>query len=448
MRAPIEVTEYDTLTYNKDFKNSEKYRFLNEKSFKQLVDFIRTFDNPDGDDVHDLMRLAHKKNVGDTVTFKNYVGVIELPDGQQIEILPKVEFQAGGKDQTKRIFLNMLRALKDFPVKVFSTANLGVERMSIYDILINIYLQQVRYLLRKGLRSAYIRNDENLTRFKGKLLVNQQLKYNYSNRQKFFVSFDEFKLDRPENKLIKATLLKLQRVTGSNQNSKLCRQLLRSFDQVNPSNNYELDFSRVQLDRTTIDYEMLIAWAKIFLYGKSFTTFSGEQASRSLLFSMEKLFEGYVAKYVVERASREKQWQVSTQDRGYYLFNRLDNEEAKRFALRPDLVLRSETQETVILDTKWKRLINDPRKNFGISQADMYQMYAYAKKYNTSQIWLLYPVSDQIEEERILTFTSDDQVSVSVFFINLARIEDSIDQLLTLISERVTLKSSAGNRVS
>lgn len=34
-------------------------------------------------------------------------------------------------------------------------------------------------------------------------------------------------------------------------------------------------------------------------------------------------------------------------------------------------------ERTVILDTKWKSLVDNERVNYGISQADMYQMYAY-----------------------------------------------------------------------
>lgn len=433
MTGQIEVKEYDTVTHNKEFINEERYRYIDEGAFEELTDFIRSFVDPDGDDIHDFMRIGHKKNVGDTVTFKNYVGVIELPSGQQIEILPKVEFRAGEQDQTKRIFLNMLRALDEFPAKVFSMANLCVERMTIYDIFINIYLQQVRSLLRKGLRAAYINKSENLARFKGKLLVTKQIKHNYINQQNFFVSYDEFELDRSENRLIKATLLKLKRVTRSNQNSKLCSQLLHSFDQVNASTNFELDFAKVQLDRTTKDYAMLIAWARVFLYDKSFTTFSGDQASRSLLFPMEKMFEAYVAKHVLQTFGA-KQWEVSTQDRGYYLFDELDGVSAKRFALRPDIVLKHPDYGTVVLDTKWKRLVDNPKKNFGISQADMYQMYGYAKKYNSSNIWLLYPVTDQLDADRVFTFTSDDQVSVSVFFVDLVSVDDSIERLAELIN--------------
>ena len=40
----------------------------------------------------------------------------------------------------------------------------------------------------------------------------------------------------------------------------------------------------------------------------------------------------------------------------------------------------------IILDIKWKNLINNKYKNFGISQADMYQMYAYSKKYGSDSM--------------------------------------------------------------
>ena len=45
----------------------------------------------------------------------------------------------------------------------------------------------------------------------------------------------------------------------------------------------------------------------------------------------------------------------------------------KQFALRPDIVIRKDNR-TVILDTKWKYLYKNERNNYGISQADMYQM--------------------------------------------------------------------------
>ena len=58
-------------------------------------------------------------------------------------------------------------------------------------------------------------------------------------------------------------------------------------------------------------------------------------------------------------------------------------------------------ERIVILDTKWKSLINNEKNNYGISQQDMYQMYAYSKKYGTSEIWLLYPVNDEMRNLKL-----------------------------------------------
>ena len=45
------------------------------------------------------------------------------------------------------------------------------------------------------------------------------------------------------------------------------------------------------------------------------------------------------------------------------------------------------------------KLLDSTKSNFGISQADMYQMYAYGKKYNTDSIVLLYPKNSNPDKE-------------------------------------------------
>ena len=193
-----------------------------------------------------------------------------------------------------------------------------------------------------------------------------------------------------------------------------------------------MDFSKVTTDRNTKDYDLLMKWSKVFLKNKSFTTFSGTESARALLFPMEKVFESYVAKHMKSVFS-EIGWNVSYQDTGYYLFNTLNGMDHKKFALKPDVVITRDDGSTVILDTKWKRLFNDVSKNYGISQADMYQMYAYSKKYDTSEIWLLYPINDDVRECDTIRFDSGDGVTVSVFFVDVANIEDSILLLKNLL---------------
>jgi 5-methylcytosine-specific restriction enzyme subunit McrC len=160
---------------------------------------------------------------------------------------------------------------------------------------------------------------------------------------------------------------------------------------------------------------------------QSFTTFSGHTSARALLFPMEKVFEAYVAQNL-KRALADLPWEISTQDKGYYLFN-----SPKQFALRPDLVITREDGSKVVLDTKWKSLTDNPRQNYGISQADMYQMYAYSKKYKTPEIWLLYPVNEEMRDAEISfdSFHQDGGVETKVrlFFVDVTDIQGSLGVL-------------------
>ncbi|WP_458457859.1 McrC family protein, partial [Pseudobutyrivibrio sp.] len=276
--------------------------------------------------------------------------------------------------------------------------------------------------------------EDNLNFYKGKLLVNQHIKTNMVHKEIFYVSFDEFDLNRAENKLVKATLLKLSKITSSAENSKEIRQLLTAFEMIDASVDYEKDFASVHIDRNTKDYEMLMPWSKVFLLNKSFSTFSGDTNSRALLFPMEKVFESYVSQQM-KKIFSPSGWEVRSQDKGYYLFDT----PRKQFQLRPDIVITRDNH-TVILDTKWKSLIDNERKNYGISQQDMYQMYAYSKKYDTPEIWLLYPDNKEMHNHEPIMFTStgiDKLTNVHVFFVDVDKIEDSLNELMDRIEESI-----------
>lgn len=424
----LEVREFDTITENADFENDEKYKYLDAAVFHDLVEFIHEFSGDEENaDALDFMRISYKRNVGDVVTIKNYVGLIQMNDGYQVQVLPKISFDSGedaGNKETKRIFLKMLKSMKDFPSKVFNDACLKVDRMNLYEIFINMYLQEVRQLIKRGIKSAYVVGQEdNLKFYKGKLLTSQHIKTNMAHKERFYVAYDEFHPNRPENKLVKATLLKLQKLTTSAENSKEIRQLLTAFEMVEPSTNYTKDFSQVKIDRNTKDYEMLMQWSKVFLLNKSFTTFSGKNTSRALLFPMESVYESYVAQQM-KKVLGPAGWEVSSQDKGYYLFM----EPRRQFALRPDIVCKR-GDRTVIMDTKWKSLINSERANYGISQSDMYQMYAYSKKYETSEIWLLYPLNDEMRDHSDIKFESGDGTTVRLHFVDLTRMPETLEEL-------------------
>ncbi len=434
MERLLEVKEFDRICCDSSFKS--EYKLLPVEEFNELEEFIHAYaGDEENADALNFLRIGYQRNVGRFISVSNYVGLIQLKSGIQIQVLPKIDFgndPKQGNEETKRVFLQMLRSMKDFPSKAFNEANLNMDQMPLYEIFISMYLQEVRTLVKHGIKSAYVRQEDNLSVFKGKLIVKEHIKKNLVHRERFFVAYDEYLVDRPENRIIKATLLKLQKLSSSAKNQKEIRMLLTAFELVSASTNYQSDFSKAVIDRSTQDYEMLLRWSRVFLLNKSFTSFSGDTKARALLFPMEKVFEAYVAQQLKKAvADANLNWTVSTQDERYYLFDT-----PKQFGLRPDIVISWENNPQIILDTKWKSLTDKPGENYGISQADMYQMYAYAKKYQTSEVWLLYPQNAEMgnhKDKEEIAFHSDDGVNVRLFFVDLAHIEESLALLLNIL---------------
>lgn len=439
----LTAKEYDKIYKKSKVSIDNNKLCLEDEYFHELESFLKDCEPDDSD--YDYDEENENDSIRDFFTIrndyiqvKNYVGIIQLGSGYQIEILPKIDFSDDGdknNKKTKEVFLKMLECLDDYQ-KVFSASDLDIEDMSIFEIFIKLFIDEVKNLVKQGLKSTYITKEDNIKFFKGKFLINEQIKHNLCHKERFYMAFDEFDLNRPENKLIKATLEKLRRLTTNWDNSKEIKLLLNDFETIEASQNYEKDLAKVIIDRNSIVYEKIMQWVKVFLFNKTFTSFHGENNSKALLFNMNKLFEDYVA-HKIDEVFSPKGWKVSAQDKGYYLFN-----SPKMFQLKPDIVIKK-GETTVILDTKWKKLTNDRSKNYGISQNDMYQMYAYSKKYNTPDVWLLYPMNEKMheysdkkiyEDKEQIVFRSNDGVIVRVFFINLAN-DVWVNSLLNFIKK-------------
>lgn len=403
-----------------------KYQALPEKTFDALEAFILANISGAGTETIELLSLSARRSVGKIITARNYVGLITMTDGTVIEILPKI---AGGgitEEETKQIFLEMLKTLNDVTFKDFNVSHLHTDRLNLLEIFIKMFLDEVTVLTKQGLKSAYTPVEANEIFYKGKLLTSRNIKNNLLNKERFFVRYDDFNINRPENRLIKSTLQFLFKATSNGQNSQQATRLLTFFDSVDCSICYEADLSKCFADRNMSHYDKVLSWCRIFLRGNSFTAFAGSEVALALLFPMEKVFENFVAAKLRKHIGRGIN--LRTQDTRYSLFDT----PTRVFALRPDIVLESHGQ-TVVLDTKWK-LLSDSYRNRGISQSDMYQMYAYSKKYEADGIILVYPYTEDVSKTDI-RYTSRDNVLVNVFFIDLRNTDDSISKLLTEISD-------------
>ena len=444
MRESIEIKEF-TRIFCKDDVQDEGLTTVSRALFEDLEQFLFDFNSSN---IHanasEFIKLGSQRYAGKYISVNNFVGVIQTPKGHQVQILPKIDLGRDENDveevnsftQTKKIFLKMIRSLRDLPIKHLDTTNLKTEKLPIFEIFISMYLQEAMILAKRGLKSAYLEHEDNLRFYKGKLMVSEHIKRNTAHKERFYMRYDEYDLNRPENRLIKSTLLKLMSLSMNEQNQKEIRQILTFFELVEPSSNYERDFSLGKKDRTVKDYEMILQWSKVFLFNQSFSTFTGRSQSWALLFPMETVFESYVAQEL-RKACADTSWTISVQDREQWLFDYPNH----KFRLKPDIVIRKDDGSQIILDTKWKSLTDNERMNYGISQSDMYQMYAYSKKYaraggDSPDVWLLYPVNSEMRKytgDRTIEFISKNadvnDVHVHLFFVDLKEIGLSMQTL-------------------
>ena len=451
MRESIEIKEF-TRIFCKDDVQDEGLTTVSRALFEDLEQFLFDFKSSNiHADASEFIRLGSQRYAGKYISVNNFVGVIQTPKGHQVQILPKIDLGSDENDadeinsftQTKKIFLKMIRSLRDLPIKHLDTTNLRTDKLPIFEIFISMYLQEAMILAKRGLKSAYLEHEDNLRFYKGKLMVSEHIKRNTAHKERFYMRYDEYDLNRPENRLIKSTLLKLMSLSTNEQNQKEIRQILTFFELVEPSPNYERDFSLVKKDRTVKDYEMILQWSKVFLLNQSFSTFTGRSQSWALLFPMETVFESYVAQEL-RRVCADTSWTISVQDREQWLFDYPNH----KFRLKPDIVIRKDDGSQIILDTKWKSLTDNERMNYGISQSDMYQMYAYSKKYaraggDSPDVWLLYPVNSEMRKytnDRTIEFISKDagekEVHVRLFFVDLKEISQSMQSLKTRLEIR------------
>jgi McrBC 5-methylcytosine restriction system component len=400
------------------------YQGLPERTFDALEAFILANNTDLGTDAIELLSLSARRGLGKMITARNYVGLITMTDGTVIEILPKIAGTDIKESETRRIFLEMLKTLKDVTFKDFNVSHLHTDRLSLLEIFIKMFLDEVSILIKQGLKAAYIPVEANERFYKGKLLASQNIKYNLVSKERFFVRYDDFSINRPENRLIKSTLRLLLETTGDRRNHQNAARLLTFFEKVAYSANHEADFSKCFADRSTNHYNRALSWCRVFLRRNSFTAFAGSEVAFALLFPMDKVFESFVAAKFRKLIGGRVNMRI--QDSRYNLFD----SPARAFALRPDIVMEF-AGHTVVLDTKWK-LLSDNTRNSGISQSDMYQMYVYSKKYDADRIFLLYPSSNAFSKADI-RFSSDDHVQVNVSFVDLTDIDRSMTELLTQV---------------
>ena len=231
--------------------------------------------------------------------------------------------------------------------------------------------------------------QENLPFLRGRIAFRDHLRENQIDHSRFCVEHDELSPNRPANRLIRATLDRLQLIVRNERNRRLLADLEPAFSAVPATRDARADWRSHSIDRSMQHYGRVMEWVELFLFNRGLATWSGRHVTQSLLFPMEEVYEDFVTNSFRRHQAR---FQVVAQAPRKHMASI----GGKRvFATKPDISL-CKPPDTVrfILDAKWKHIGKGGSEPIHhIDSSDLYQLYAYGKRYACRGVALVYPQS-------------------------------------------------------
>ena len=216
----------------------------------------------------------------------NYVGVIETPCGTRIEILPKHYDSVECVFRSRKLLRRMIAAASDLPVREVGETSLQKFDQPLSEWVMQQFLLGLDHLIKRGVRSDYIRIEASERYLKGQMDMAKQMRQPPHRRHLFNIRHDLFVPDTPENRRLKRALELVCRLTKASKSWRLAQELRVLFQDIPASSDITSDFSRWRHDRLNTHYEAVRPWCELVLYRQMPLSLVGEWNIRTTRISM------------------------------------------------------------------------------------------------------------------------------------------------------------------
>lgn len=387
-----------------------EYEEIKEENYKDLKTHII-----ENSSLHKYFKLDWK-----TLKARQYCGILNF-DNQDFYILPKIANH--NDEQNLNIFIYMLMYAYNINLSNEQIGSCQNQEHSILEVFVQMFASNLLNELKKGIYKEYITQQDNLPVLKGKYLINENLKYNFT-KNKIYCEYDEFS---PNNSLNQFFLYVIKYLQKFVKDKKLLKQCELIFDEVEYKSVDINKLDRIHFNRLNQRFKISFEIA-ILLLKQSIPLFSQDKKSFAFLFDMNILFEKFIARILKEKYDDVKI------PRGYISFGALN--------LKPDIIVKS---KNLIIDCKYKIL----KENKISNRNDRYQMYIYGNNFENikSEInfrtMLLYPKNlnekDLNNKEPIYLGNNDRKVELKIRYIDLNFNEHNFEKYIEEIKNRIRI---------
>ncbi|PMC35719.1 ATP-dependent helicase [Bacillus sp. UMB0899] len=411
--------------YDWIFCNEEMTNGLTETEWDHLLHYLEN--TYKGENV---IEYAHQK-----IRFINLVGVIQLKS-VRIEILPKIDLNQHGEALNRRALLNMLSVAKKLPVELTEQTLSQFEKVDLLHILARLYIVELMKTLNRGMYREYQGRVENISTLKGRLLVSDHIRHNVKRSANAFCEFDELTPNIFLNQVLKAALNIVFRYVHHSPLKISLMNGLAMLEDVEDCFIPKEKVEQMQLNRQNTHYEKALQLSKAIIQSTSMSSQQNQQIAFSFLFKMNDLYETYIGE-VLKRMLVTTSYEVKLQHTAKKLLQNADTGR-DNILLKPDFVIETREQEAkIIIDTKWKSVIVNGKRNY--KQGDIYQMYAYITTYKSAErCLLLYPQTN--EEGDLPRWIVPDffpKKYIEVQTVRLDRMKHTMEDLEEMLEEMV-----------
>lgn len=363
------------------WKKREKSQFFSEEESDRI-------------EVQRFIQFIHKTH---DLKSNMYVGVIHF-EGQKINLLPKIfyewdrEYTPEETSSMQNHILWWLSYCKKMKFPNYQTS-LDSTQSDFFEILIYLFAKYTRELLSNTIYQQYEEVNEELSFMKGRLNTDEYITENAAkwNWHKMNCTYDAFVLDNKFNRIVKYVTTLLFNATSSHENKKYLREILFILDEVSDVRASAEDCLTIQFNPLFGCFETVRDYCYLFLSNSISLDYKNNLKLFAFLLPMEYVFEDFVFWFIEKELPDVV---AKNQDTSTHL------DTQKNFSIRPDLILDIDGKRT-IADTKYKIIYSDDKDpKQWISQNDLYQMMAYAIRYNVSDIKLFYPDTVQHYQEK------------------------------------------------